>query len=67
MRLLWADLGEQLNLTPKEATRLRQVSYQRQLEAGYSNAGNAGLTVQRLGDADPFVPGQNADCASPEG
>ena len=27
----------------------------RQLEAGFDNPGNAGLTVQRLGDADPFM------------
>jgi hypothetical protein len=40
-----------LNLTPKEAQRLRQVSYQRQLEAGMRNPGAAGLTADRLGDA----------------
>lgn len=44
-----------LQLTPKEAERLRRVSYQRQLEAGMKNPGNAGLTVQRIGDASPWV------------
>jgi hypothetical protein len=45
-----------LHLTPKEANRLRQVSYQRQLEAGMRNPGSAGLVVQKLGDADVWVP-----------
>ncbi|KAF1844308.1 uncharacterized protein K460DRAFT_162021 [Cucurbitaria berberidis CBS 394.84] len=45
-----------LHLTPKEAQRLRQVSYQRQLEAGMKNPGSAGLTANRLGDADEWVP-----------
>ncbi|KAF9882426.1 hypothetical protein CkaCkLH20_00462 [Colletotrichum karsti] len=45
-----------LHLTPAEAERLRRISYQRQLEAGMKNAGNAGLTVQRLGDAEPWLP-----------
>jgi len=45
-----------LNLTPREGERLRQVSYERQLEGGFKNPGNAGLTVQRLGDADEWVP-----------
>ncbi|KAB8226951.1 uncharacterized protein BDW43DRAFT_318226 [Aspergillus alliaceus] len=44
-----------LHLTPAEATRLRRVSYQRQLEAGMRRPGNAGLTAERLGDADPFL------------
>lgn len=44
-----------LQLTPKEAERLRRVSYQRQLEAGMKHPGNAGLTVQRIGDANPWV------------
>ncbi len=43
-------------LTPRETARLRQVSYQRQMEAGMKNPGNEGLTVQRVGDADPWVP-----------
>ncbi|UPX16405.1 uncharacterized protein EKO05_0006808 [Ascochyta rabiei] len=44
-----------LHLTPKEAERLRQVSYTRQLEAGMSNPGSAGLTADRLGDAEKWV------------
>ncbi|OLN81155.1 hypothetical protein CCHL11_09527 [Colletotrichum chlorophyti] len=45
-----------LHLTPAEAERLRRISYQRQLDAGMKNAGNAGLTVQRFGDAEPWLP-----------
>lgn len=44
----------QLRLTPAESERLREVSYQRQLERGYKNPGSAGLTAQRLGDANPY-------------
>ncbi|KAK5994876.1 hypothetical protein PT974_03263 [Cladobotryum mycophilum] len=44
-----------LHLTPVEAERLRRVSYQRQLEAGMKNPGNAGLTVQCIGDAEPWA------------
>lgn len=43
-----------LALTPREAQRLRMVSYERQLEAGFSNPGSAGLVVERFGDADPW-------------
>jgi hypothetical protein len=46
----------QLHLTPREAQRLRQISYQRQLEAGMRNPGSAGLTADRLGDADQWLP-----------
>ena len=45
-----------LNLTPRESNRLRQVSYERQLEKGLNNPGSAGLTSDRWGDADPWVP-----------
>ncbi|KAK1971430.1 hypothetical protein LY78DRAFT_98219 [Colletotrichum sublineola] len=45
-----------LHLTPAESERLRRISYGRQLEVGMRNAGNAGLTVQRLGDAEPWLP-----------
>lgn len=45
----------QLHLTPREAERLRQVSYTRQLEAGMQNPGSAGLTADRFGDAKPWV------------
>lgn len=39
-----------LALTPAESDRLRAVSYTRQLEAGYANPGNEGLTIARFGD-----------------
>jgi hypothetical protein len=45
----------QLKLTPRETQRLRQVSYEKQLEAGMKNPGSAGLTVERFGDADPWI------------
>lgn len=45
-----------LHLTPREAERLRQVSYEKQLEAGFKHAGSAGLTSDRLGDAEKWQP-----------
>ena len=45
-----------LHLTPAEAARLRRISYKRQIEAGMRWPGNAGLTSERLGDAEPFLP-----------
>ncbi|KAI0525455.1 hypothetical protein F5B22DRAFT_590036 [Xylaria bambusicola] len=45
-----------LRLTPAEHDRLRNVSYQRQLEAGMKNPGMAGLTADRLGDAPRWTP-----------
>jgi hypothetical protein len=45
-----------LNLTPAESERLRAVSYERQLEAGFKNPGRAGLTVDRFGDAPTWQP-----------
>ncbi|KPM45236.1 hypothetical protein AK830_g1340 [Neonectria ditissima] len=45
-----------LQLTPAEYERLRNISYQRQLEAGFKNPGRAGLTVDRLGDSAAWVP-----------
>ncbi|KAL8869039.1 MAG: hypothetical protein Q9174_004573 [Haloplaca sp. 1 TL-2023] len=45
-----------LNLTPREGNRLRQVSYERQLERGFSHPGSAGLTADRLGDSEPWQP-----------
>ncbi|KAG9191710.1 hypothetical protein G6011_10444 [Alternaria panax] len=45
-----------LHLTPKEAQRLRQISYQRQIESGFRNPGSSGLTADRLGDAEKWVP-----------
>ena len=45
-----------LRLTPRESERLRMVSYERQLAAGYTNPGSAGLVVEKFGDANPWVP-----------
>lgn len=45
-----------LNLTPRESNRLRQISYEKQLEAGYKNPGSAGLVAENFGDADPWRP-----------
>ncbi|KAL8873328.1 MAG: hypothetical protein Q9174_001187 [Haloplaca sp. 1 TL-2023] len=45
-----------LQMTPRESNRLRAVSYQRQLEAGFSHPGSSGLTVDRLGDSDRWQP-----------
>ncbi|CAJ2501359.1 Uu.00g042120.m01.CDS01 [Anthostomella pinea] len=45
-----------LHLTPVEAERLRRVSYQRQLEAGMRQPGSAGLTADRLGDSEKWMP-----------
>lgn len=45
-----------LRLTPRESARLRQVSYERQLEAGSKYPGSAGLVVEKFGDSDPWTP-----------
>lgn len=45
-----------LRLTPRETERLRELSYERQLERGMRNPGSAGLTAQRLGDANEWHP-----------
>lgn len=45
-----------LALTPRESERLRQVSYERQLERGLKNPGSAGLTADRIGDAEQWKP-----------
>ncbi|KAH8165745.1 hypothetical protein CIB48_g2493 [Xylaria polymorpha] len=50
-----------LRLTPAEHERLRNVSYQRQLEAGMKNPGRAGLTADRLGDAHKWTPNLAGD------
>lgn len=39
-----------LALTPREAQRLRQISYKRQFEAGYQRPGSAGLVIEEAGD-----------------
>lgn len=57
----------QLRLTPREAGRLRKVSYARQLEAGIANAGSAGLTADRLGDSDKWTVPTNMDSGSSAG
>lgn len=47
-----------LQLTPREGERLREVSYQRQLEAGFSHPGSSGITADRWGDADEWKASQ---------
>ncbi|KAJ2984482.1 hypothetical protein NUW58_g6036 [Xylaria curta] len=54
LHMLGAELY--LRLTPAEHERLRNVSYQRQIEAGMKNPGRAGLTADRLGDATKWAP-----------
>jgi hypothetical protein len=56
----------QLRLTPRETQRLRQVSYEKQLEAGMKNPGSAGLTAERFGDADPWISKETAPIAVAE-
>ena len=51
----WLTL-RQLHLTPRETERLRNVSYQKQLEAGMKMPGRGGLTADRLGDSENWVP-----------
>lgn len=50
-----------LRLTPAESERLRQVSWQRQIERGLSHPGSSGLTVDRLGDAEKWTPMETKD------
>ena len=45
-----------LRLTPAESERLRQVSYERQVERGLEPAGSAGLVAEKYGDALPWLP-----------
>lgn len=40
----------QIRMTPAEAERLRGVAYEKQLKAGLTLAGSAGLTVDVWGD-----------------
>lgn len=47
-----------LRLTPAETERLKQASYERQVERGWKKPGAAGLSSQRFGDANRFVPEQ---------
>jgi hypothetical protein len=44
-------------MTPAEAERLRQVSYERQLARGFKRPGFAGVVAERFGDANnPYTP-----------
>ncbi|MCJ1447779.1 MAG: hypothetical protein MMC23_008290 [Stictis urceolatum] len=45
-----------LHLTPREAMRLRQVSYEKQVAAGFRNPGYSGTSVERWGDAEKWQP-----------
>ena len=45
-----------LKLTPAEFERLRQVSYERQIERGFKHPGSAGLTIDRFGDCEDWKP-----------
>jgi uncharacterized membrane protein len=47
-----------LHLTPKESERLREVSYQKQMEKGMKNPGSAGLVPEKVGDMDPWMPAE---------
>ena len=53
-----------LSLTPREAQRLREISYERQLERGMRYPGSAGLVTERLGDADPWRPRWQESCGN---
>ncbi|KAI0600029.1 hypothetical protein F4775DRAFT_599554 [Biscogniauxia sp. FL1348] len=56
-----------LHLTPAETERLRKVSYERQLKAGMKHPGSAGLTADRLGDAEQWTLYKTRAEASCEG
>ena len=53
-----------LHLTPREAERLRQVSYEKQLEAGIQHPGSGGLTSNRLGDGEKWQPTSSSSPAA---
>ena len=53
-----------LNLTGNEGERLRNVSYERQLEAGYQHPGSAGLTSDRWGDVPAWQPAKPKETAT---
>lgn len=53
-----------LGLTPRENERLRKVSYERQLEAGFSHPGSSGLTSDRWGDAEEWKPTKDNQLSS---
>ncbi|RYO88762.1 hypothetical protein DL762_003578 [Monosporascus cannonballus] len=56
-----------IHLIGVEIYRLRQVSYQRQVEAGMRNPGRAGLTADRLGDSEMWVPKNDGRVGSDAG
>lgn len=45
-----------LRMTPRETERLRQISYEKQVEAGYRNPGSAGLVLDRWIDGEKWTP-----------
>ncbi|KAF9880619.1 hypothetical protein CkaCkLH20_01661 [Colletotrichum karsti] len=47
-------------MTPRESERLRLISYEKQLEAGYRQPGSAGLVLDRWADAEPVPPDDQA-------
>jgi hypothetical protein len=55
-----------LHLTPAEGERLRKVSYDRQLERGFSHPGSSGLTSDRLGDAKRYNPSTEEGQSGPK-
>ncbi|KAK8072136.1 hypothetical protein PG996_005484 [Apiospora saccharicola] len=55
-----------IHLTPAEHHRLRGVSYQRQKAAGMRNPGRAGLTADRLGDSEKWMPLEAAEADNKE-
>ncbi|KIX08622.1 uncharacterized protein Z518_03278 [Rhinocladiella mackenziei CBS 650.93] len=56
-----------LQLTPAETERLRLVSYEKQVEAGFKRPGRAGLTVDRFGDAPAWKPINHLEMDDSEG
>lgn len=54
-----------LRFTPAEAERLRGVSYKLQMERGFRHPGSAGLTSDRLGDAEWSPLKQNENDRTP--
>ncbi|KAK3177402.1 hypothetical protein K4F52_009811 [Lecanicillium sp. MT-2017a] len=45
-----------LAATTREAQRLRQVSYEKQLARGFKNPGSSGFFMGKFGDSEPFIP-----------
>ena len=53
----------QLHLTPAEFERLREISYQRHLAAGYMHTGRSGLTADRVGHSKVWLPSEGLAAA----